>query len=70
MRRVVGQENAVLAALYGCPQEETTPPDDEYADVIYGGAATDEAMVALGSALENWRLQAPARPMPAAAWAG
>ncbi|MBK8254227.1 MAG: hypothetical protein IPK82_16360 [Polyangiaceae bacterium] len=39
-------------ALYGCPQESSTPTN-EYADVIFGGAATDEAMVALGSALEQ-----------------
>lgn len=41
------------AALYGCPKEETTVPEDEYADVIFGGGATDEALVALGSALDQ-----------------
>lgn len=52
-RRLLFLLPLACAALYGCPQEETTPPDDEYADVIYGGAATDEAMVALGSALDQ-----------------
>jgi hypothetical protein len=41
------------AALYGCPPAETADPADEYADVIYGGGATDEAMVSLGSALDQ-----------------
>jgi hypothetical protein len=39
------------AILYGCPQ--SSAPGDEYADVIYGGGATDEAMVALGGALDQ-----------------
>ena len=40
-------------ALYGCPEaEETTTPEDEYTDVVFGGAATDEALVSLGSALD------------------
>lgn len=41
------------AALYGCPKEESTVPEDEYADVIYGGGATDEALVAFGSAIDQ-----------------
>jgi hypothetical protein len=52
-RRVLILLPLACAALYGCPQEETTPPEDEYADVIYGGGATDEAMVSLGSALDQ-----------------
>lgn len=42
-------------ALYGCPapDDTTTPDEDEYADVVYGGGATDEALVALGSALDQ-----------------
>jgi hypothetical protein len=42
------------AALYGCPQsEETHDEGEEYADVVYEGEATDEGMVALGSALDQ-----------------
>lgn len=50
-------------ALYGCPEpEETTPDEDEYADVVYGGGATDEALVSLGSALDKAApLEDPAR---------
>lgn len=50
-RRVLFLLPLACAALYGCPQE--SPPEDEYADVIYGGEATDEAMVSLGSALDQ-----------------
>lgn len=52
-RRVLFLLPLACAALYGCPQEETEPENEEYADVIYGGEATDEAMVALGSALDQ-----------------
>ncbi len=41
-------------ALYGCPNETgTTPEPDENADVIYGGGATDEGLVAMQSAIEQ-----------------
>lgn len=74
------------AALYGCPPAETTEttPDEEYADVIYGGAATDEALIALGSALDKaapaedparapvldspTEAQLPASPIPTFTW--
>lgn len=52
-RRLLFLLPLACAALYGCPQEETHEPGDEYADVIYGGAATDEAMVSLGSSLDQ-----------------
>lgn len=52
-RRLVFLLPLACAALYGCPQEESTTPEDEYADVIYGGGATDEALVSLGSALDQ-----------------
>lgn len=40
-------------ALYGCPEaQETTTPEDDLGDVVFGGAATDEALVSLGSALD------------------
>jgi hypothetical protein len=59
------------AALYGCPSQESVPSEEEYADVIYGGEATDEAMVALGSAIDQKApaedpAQAPALDSPAA----
>lgn len=41
------------AALYGCPSPESTTPEDEFADVIYEGETTDEALIALGSALDQ-----------------
>jgi len=41
------------AALYGCPTTEETLPDEEYADVLYEGGATDEALISLGSALDQ-----------------
>ena len=56
LRRSVFLLPLACAALYGCPPAETTetnPDDEEYADVIYGGAATDEALIALGSALDK-----------------
>lgn len=60
------------AALYGCPAEEPeTTPDEAYADVIFEGETTDEAMIDLGSALEQKDpvddpSQAPALDSPAA----
>jgi hypothetical protein len=50
------------AAIYGCDHDEVALPA-ELADVLYEGAATDEALVALDSALD----QKPAAQDPARA---
>jgi len=59
------------AAIYGCTHEEEVPLGAELADVLYEGEATDEALVALDSALDQKPAaedptRAPALDMPTA----
>jgi hypothetical protein len=51
------------AAIYGCSHDDEVPLAAELADVLFEGAATDEALVSLDSALD----QKPAAEDPARA---
>lgn len=55
-RTIVLVPLACIALYAGCDHTETEERNEAYADVIYVGAVTDEAMVALGSVLDQ---QAP-----------
>ena len=52
-RRMLLLVPLACAAIYGCDHEEDEPLSPELADVLFEGGATDEALVALDSALDQ-----------------